>query len=282
MEKKLRTPFKWAGGKRQLLPLLHQYVPNEYDRYIEPFAGGAALFFSLAPQKALIGDVNQPLINAYEVIRDKCELLLEDLALHQNQEAYYYAVRDLDRTVNYKLLSPVEQASRFLFLNRTSYGGLYRVNKKGQANMPFGHYKKPNILNEKVIRQASAYLQQEHILIEEGDFFEVASKARENDFVYFDPPFFSESNRSFGAYSKPFTLYDHIRLKRMFKQLDERGCYILLSHSDHAMARELYGEYPLFSTTVTRLLNANTLERKGGKEVLIMNKRLWNEKSNLA
>ncbi|GAF12716.1 DNA adenine methylase [Bacillus sp. JCM 19046] len=271
-----------AGGKRQLLPLLHQYVPLHYERYIEPFAGGAALCFSLAPPKALIGDVNQPLINTYKVIRDKCEQLLEDLQLHQNQEAYYYAMRDLDRQANYQALSAVEQASRFLFLNRTSYGGLYRVNKKGQANMPFGHYKKPNIMNEKVIRQASSYLQQEHIHIEKADFVETVLQAEENDFVYFDPPYYSESKRSFGAYTKPFTLYDHIRLKRMFKQLDERGCYLLLSHSDHAMARELYGEYPLFATNATRLVNANVHERMGGKEVLFMNKRLWDEKAVLA
>ncbi|WP_054706444.1 DNA adenine methylase [Bacillus sp. JCM 19041] len=278
MEKKLRTPFKWTGGKRQLLPILHPLVPMSYRRYIEPFAGGAALFFSLAPEKAVIGDINETLMLTYKVIRDECEDLLQHLSVHQNQEAYYYAVRDLDRLPLYDRMSNVEKASRFLFLNKTGYGGLYRINKKGQVNVPFGRYKKVNIVNEKVIRKASEYLNGEHISLMKADFLTTAEQAKEGDFVYLDPPYYFGSDRNFAAYAPRFTLYDHIRLKRMFSQLNDRGCYVVLSNSDTQAIRELYNEFHIQPVEVTRLVNRDTNKRKGSGELLIMNDRLWREK----
>lgn len=278
MEKKLRTPFKWAGGKRQLLPILHDLVPKTYECYVEPFAGGGALFFSLAPEKAIIGDINETLMLTYKVIRDECDDLLKHLSMHQNQEAYYYAVRDLDRLPLYDRMSNVEKASRFLFLNKTGYGGIYRINKRGQVNVPFGHYKQVNIMNEKVIRKASDFLNGESISLMTSDFVSTANQAREGDFVYFDPPYYFGSERNFTAYATRFTLYDQIRLKRMFSQLNDRGCYVILSNSDTPAIRELYSDFHIRPVEVTRLVNRDTNKRKGSGELLIMNDRLWQEK----
>lgn len=144
--KKLVRPFlKWAGGKRQLVPdIIANHLPQKYNTYYEPFIGGGALLFSLQPQKAVINDSNAELINCYKVIRDSVDELIEDLKKHDNQENYYYAIRDLDREKDYKCKSPVERASRIIFLNKTCYNGLFRVNSQGQFNVPFGRYKNPN------------------------------------------------------------------------------------------------------------------------------------------
>ncbi|MFS0788511.1 Dam family site-specific DNA-(adenine-N6)-methyltransferase [Shouchella sp. 1P09AA] len=280
MEKKLRTPIKWTGGKRQLLPILHQLVPTSYGTYIEPFAGGAALFFSLAPEKALIGDINDQLVDTYHVIRDHSDLLLQELSFHQNQEAYYYAVRDLDRSSSFQKLSIVERASRFLFLNRVGYGGMYRVNRKGQVNMPYGHYKKANITNEQVVRQASNYLQRAEVTFVHQDFEDTLATAKKGDFVYLDPPYFSERSTAFNAYAKTFTLYDHIRLKRVFTKLDKKGCHVILSLGESSVIRALYSEYKICTVEVTRLVNSDTSARKGNVELVIMNE--FDQKSNIA
>jgi DNA adenine methylase len=181
-------PFvKWAGGKGQLLPELMARVPKRFNCYVEPFVGGGALFFHLQPEQAVLSDSNPELINLYVVIRDQVEELIEDLGQHVYDREYYYRLRQVDRTPEYDGWSAVEQASRLIYLNKTCYNGLYRVNSKGEFNVPFGRYKNPTILDENTLRACHEALQ--GVDIECRDFREVWMDLGKGDFVYFDPPY---------------------------------------------------------------------------------------------
>src|SRR6185436_13653256 len=199
----IAQPFlKWAGGKRQLLPLIRQFIPRRYNRYFEPFVGGGALLFDQKPSEAYINDVNPELVNCYLVIRDLCTDLLEDLKKHKNTKDYFYKIRELDRTNEFKKLSPVERASRIIYLNKTCYNGLFRVNKSGQFNSPFGAYKNPNIVNAKVIKAINHYLNHNSVEITNVDFSRAVENAQRRDFVYLDPPYDPISDTaSFTGYS---------------------------------------------------------------------------------
>src|SRR4051812_42222707 len=164
--------LKWAGGKRQLLPIIRAHLPKNLASltYYEPFIGGAAVLFDLQPKKAIINDVNREIINIYEVIRDNTDELLAALKKHKNEEDYYYALRESDRSPAYAKLSKVEKAARIIFLNKTCYNGLFRVNSQGQFNVPFGKYKNPTIVNEIVLKAVRNYLQAADITFLNGDF----------------------------------------------------------------------------------------------------------------
>lgn len=271
-------PFlKWAGGKRQLLPEIRKYIPQSFSHYYEPFIGAGAVLFDIQPSQATINDVNSELMNIYEVIRDDVDELLKDLRKHVNEPDYFYEIRALDRTEDYASLTSVERASRLIYLNKTCYNGLFRVNSKGQFNVPFGKYNAPNIINEGVLREVSDYLKRSEIQMLNIDFAEAVQGAKEGDFIYFDPPYDPVSETSsFTSYSNDgFSRSDQERLRNLFVELHERGCYVLLSNSDTPFIRELYenihADIRVVSVQATRAINSQASKRGKIGEVLVTN-----------
>lgn len=268
-------PFlKWAGGKRQLLPEIRKYIPKRMGTYYEPFLGGGAVLFDLQPKKAVINDINSELINTYLVIKNNVDELIEDLRKHENTSDYYYKIRDLDRDKNrFSKLSDVEKASRLIYLNKTCFNGLFRVNSQGQFNVPFGRYKNPNIVNEFVLRAVSHYLNNNEVKILNGDFADAVSSAKKGDFVYFDSPYDPVSETaSFTGYTLGgFNKDEQIRLRDLFVDLDKRRCKVLLSNSATDFIKDLYKDYHIEIVSATR--NINSIATKRGKidEVLVMN-----------
>ncbi len=270
----LAQPFlKWAGGKRQILEEIRKYVPKRFNIYYEPFVGGGAVLFDLQPQKAVINDVNCELINTYVVIRDAVDEVLRDLSKHQNEKEYFYTVRALDRTQMFKELTPVERASRLIFLNRTCYNGLFRVNSQGQFNVPFGDYKNPAIVNESVIRAVHQYLASNDVKILYGDFVDAVASATQGDFVYFDPPYDPLSDTaSFTGYTlSGFSKTEQMRLRETMDCLTKRGCYVLLSNSATDFIKDLYSGYKMVIVEAARAINSNASKRGKIDELLVMN-----------
>lgn len=268
------TPIlKWAGGKRQLIPQIRKYLPDEYNDYYEPFVGAGALLLELQPQTAVINDFNDELINVYHVVKYNVDELIDSLKLHKNEEEYFYKIRELDRINEFVQLNNIQKASRFIFLNKTGYNGLYRVNSKGQFNVPFGKYKKPLIINEEGLRNLHEYLNNNNIMILNGDFEYAVKTAAKGDFVYFDPPYDPlTTTSSFTAYSKEgFNRTDQERLYRVYKELDERGCYVMLSNSATDFIKVLYKEYNVNIVTAKRNINSKGTGRGAIDEVLITN-----------
>ena len=205
VKNKLVIPFvKWVGGKRQLLDEIIPLLPKHFTTYCEPFLGGGAVLFSIQPSKAIVSDLNIDLITAYEVIRDDVEALIESLKKHENTTEYFYAVQDMDRDkTSYQALSRIEKASRLIYLNKTCFNGLFRVNSSGEFNSPFGHYKNPNIVNEPVLRAVSKYFNASSITFYSEDFSETLSRIGKGGFVYLDPPYNPISDTaSFTGYNK--------------------------------------------------------------------------------
>lgn len=276
---RLVRPFlKWAGGKRQLVPEILQYVPKKYGTYYEPFIGGGAVLFALQPSKAVINDSNHELTNCYEVIRDSVEDLIEKLKQHRlaNCEDYYYEIRSIDRLEGYDTYSQIEKAARILYLNKTCYNGLFRVNSQGQFNVPFGKYANPSILDEAVLRGVSKYLKQKKIKIINTDFAEATITAKKGDFIYFDPPYDPiSSTASFTGYDvNGFDKREQERLKEVIDNLGNRGCKVLLSNSRTDFIVDLYRNIELYKIEVvsaTRAINSNALKRGQVNEVLIRN-----------
>ena len=207
-------PFlKWAGGKTQLLPELRKYLPPEFNRYYEPFVGAGAVLFELQPYTAVINDVNAELINCYNMIKWFLKMLVMELSGYKNDEDFYYSVRALDRVRN-NFKPDVESAARTIYLNKTCFNGLYRVNSKGQFNTPYGRYKNEFKPDEETILAVSKYLNESQVTILSGDFETTVKDAREGDFVYFDPPYDPVSETAnFTAYnSGGFSRGDQARL----------------------------------------------------------------------
>lgn len=265
---------KWVGGKRQLLPEIRKYIPEKFTIYYEPFVGGGAVLFDIQPKRAVINDVNFELMNLYEVIRDNVDLLIEDLKKHKNEKEYFYEIRELDRDKEkYRQLTKVERASRLLYLNKTCYNGLYRVNQAGQFNTPFGNYKNPNIINEKVIRAVSDYFNWADITFKCCDFEESVKGIGKGAFVYFDPPYdpVSES-ANFTEYSKDgFTKEDQIRLKKLCDRLNDKGIKFLLSNSATEFIIDLYKDYKIEIIQARRSINSDGRKRGEVDEVLVRN-----------
>jgi DNA adenine methylase len=266
------TPFlKWAGGKSQLLSTYSQFFPETYNNYFEPFIGGGAVFFHLKSSNrqlnATISDCNMELTNCYEVIRADVEGLIKALALHRNETEYFYAVRAQDPTK----LSPVERAARLIFLNKTCFNGLYRVNRKGQFNVPFGRYENPKFCHPENLFAVSEALQDVQILNTTYD--KAVSKARASDFVYFDPPYQPlSSTASFTSYTEnSFGLADQQKLSALFGKLSGRGCKVMLSNSDNELVRRLYKEFRIETVRATRAINCKAERRGQISELLIMN-----------
>jgi DNA adenine methylase len=277
-------PFiKWAGGKGQLLPELVQRLPRHFRCYHEPFVGGAALFFHLynsgrLKSGAVLSDFNRELILCYQVIRDDVEALIAALKEHQRhrlKSEYFLEVRAWDRQPDFSQRSPVERAARTIFLNRTCYNGLYRLNKKGQFNAPFGYYKNPLILDPDNLRVVSSALAD--VELRSGDFGDVAARAEPGDLVYFDPPYVPVSaTASFTHYTgQTFGPDDQRRLAALFDTLMERGVYVMLSNSYTALSRELYAAHAVSTSVVwaSRKINCDGRKRGEVEELIVCSYR---------
>ncbi|OEH94058.1 DNA adenine methylase [Bacillus solimangrovi] len=272
--KHLQPFLKWAGGKRQLLPILRNYFPTTFDTYYEPFVGAGAVLFDLAPKTAIINDVNEQLVNVYRSIKTDVDALLHLLDEHtlNHNKDYYYKVREWDRIDKIYTMTNIERAARILYLNKTCFNGLYRVNSKGQFNVPFGKYKLPNIVNEKVLRSVNTYLNQHQVTITNDDFAETVSDAKKGDFVYFDPPYVPiNRTSSFTGYSKTgFGMDEQERLRDVFINLAERGCHIILSNSYTPYIRELYRDFRIETVQASRIINSKGNSRGKIFEAVIL------------
>jgi len=277
------TPFvKWAGGKSQLLEQFESLFPTRFSRYVEPFVGGGAVFFHLFNHRfitngAVLNDLNQELMNCYKVIQDQVEELIEELYRHEphkTEESYFYEIREWDRKPDFNARSPTEQAARTIFLNRTCYNGLCRVNGKGQFNVPFGRYKNPRVCDKETLRAVNQALQGIELYSE--DFEKCVERAKRGDFVYLDPPYHPLSaTASFTSYTKEdFTKDDQARLAEVFRQLDERGCQIMLSNSCTPFIRKLYDGYRQEQVTARRAISCKGDGRSGVSELVILNYRV--------
>ena len=271
LEKETYPIVKWVGGKRQLMFELLKNRPKSYNRYFEPFIGGGALFFELQPENAYISDMNEELINLYSVVRDNVYELISDLNKHEISKEYFLEIRNLDRTDEYKNLSNVQRASRFIYLNRTCFNGLYRVNSQGQFNVPFGNYKNPRIVDENNLLNCSELLKNTEIKC--ADFSEIMTKVKKGDFVYFDPPYVPlNETSSFTSYTKDgFDMNMQFKLREVCDELDSMGVMFMLSNSDTKFVNELYSNYEIKKVFASRAVNANAEGRGKITEVLVRN-----------
>ena len=234
---KAKPILKWAGGKTQMLDVLIPLMPNQYCNYIEPFFGGGALFFAIQPQQAIISDTNPELINLYRVVSSQVEQLILELDKYYNDQDFFYEIRAL----KFENLDNVQAAARTIFLNKTCFNGLYRVNKKGEFNTPFGKYKNPNINDSINLLRVSDILKNKEII--QADYFDVLEKyAKKNDFIFLDPPYFPISQYSdFKRYTKEqFSEQDQFKLSQCFKMLVDRGFYVLLTNSNYLLFYEYF------------------------------------------
>jgi DNA adenine methylase len=273
--------LKWAGGKRQLLSEIEKQLPRNIRNYTyyEPFVGAGAVFFKLQPQKAVINDINTQLILTYAAIKENVEELITLLARHKekNSGEYFYKVRDQDRDpAQFDSLTQTEKAARLIFLNKTCFNGLYRVNSRGFFNVPYGTYENPLIYEAPVLRQISRYLNTGEIEILNSDFEHAVSGAGEDSFVYFDPPYHSPGKTGFTGYrAGGFGEEEQQRLRDTMLYLTGRGVKCLLSNSGTDYIRSLYDHtlFDIVSVQAKRSINADPSGRGAVTEVLIKNWR---------
>lgn len=267
---------KWVGGKRQLLPLLKELMPKEFNRYFEPFFGGGALFFSIQPSNAVINDFNPQLINMYNQIKNNpmkvMDILNEwqskynSLNSKEEKDAYYYQKRNEYNTHLISDTSDEVTAALLIFLNKSGFNGLYRINQGGLYNVPSGHKKRLNLFEENNILAVSQSLQNAEIL-PHGDFQKACQTAKEGDFVFFDSPYYD----TFDSYqANGFSAHDHKRLCELFKSLSEKGVFCMLTNNDCDYIRNLYQGFNIRETNVKRLINRDAKHRTG-KEIIITN-----------
>jgi len=271
----LSPMLKWVGGKRQLLSDIVPMIDDKCFTYVEPFVGGGAVLFNMQPKKAIINDYNTELINVYKTVRDNLDDLLDELKIHEekNSSDYYYEVRALDREAKYKKMSDVEKAARIIYLNKTCYNGLYRVNSAGQFNSPYGRYKNPNIVNEAVLRAISKYFNDNEVQILNGDYKEALKNLDKSSFVYLDPPYMPISaSSSFTGYTEGgFGYNSQVELKEECDKLSKQGIRFVQSNSDCEEIRELYKDYKIKTVKAKRSINSVAKKRGEINEVLIYN-----------
>jgi len=265
---------KWVGGKRQLLDDLAPLFPKRINAYCEPFLGGGAVLFKLQPDIACVNDINAELIQMYEVIRDNVDELIAALSAHPNEEKHFYSVRDWDRDKEqYRQLTKVERAARIIYLNKTCYNGLFRVNNAGEFNTPFGHYKNPNIVNAPTLKAVSAYFQKAQVTFSSRDYANVLASIAKGTFVYLDPPYDPVSDTAnFTGYAKNgFGRSEQIRLRQCCDELNRRGIKFMLSNSATPFIKEQYAAYNITIVKAKRAINSNAAKRGEVDEVVVRN-----------
>lgn len=269
--KKTYPLVKWVGGKRQLLPVILKYIPETFGRYFEPFVGGGALFFELSLSNSYISDKNEELINLYKVVRDYPSELINSLKKHEISKDYFLKIRNLDRMSSFLSISEIERASRFIYLNRTCFNGMYRVNASGHFNVPYGNYKNPRLIDESNIFNASFLLKETEIVC--SDFLDILSEVKKGDFVYLDPPYVPlNETSSFTSYTKNgFDLNLQIKLRDLCDELNSKGIKFLLSNSNTDIVKDLYKSYEKIEVFASRNINANPQGRSKILELLIRN-----------
>jgi DNA adenine methylase len=267
---------KWAGGKKQLIEQFKPLFPKKFNRYFEPFVGsGAVAFFiiqNLKPKEVFLSEINEELINAFNVIKTDVERLIVELKQHKEYhladgKKYYYEIR----SVNPNDLSDLERAARFIYLNRACFNGLYRVNSKNQFNVPIGDHRNPDIIQENKLRRIVELLK--NVTIKLMPFEKVVELAKEGDFIYFDPPYHPlDTKNSFTTYTKDnFVEKDQKKLAEVFRKLSEKGCFCMESNSDTAFIKELYADFTIHTVRARRLINSNAKGRGEINEVVITN-----------
>ena len=266
--------IKWAGGKKQLLEQFEKFFPEKIENYFEPFVGGGTVAFFLLKthpeiKKIYLSDINEELVITYNVVKDNIDELIELLKEHKKSHSkeFYYQIRAED----IKKLNNVQIAARFIYLNRTCFNGLYRVNSKGQFNVPIGSYKNPNICNEEDLREISKLLEKDDIKV--SQFYDSVKNAKKGDFVYFDPPYYPlKLGKSFTTYTKDnFLEKEQEKLAEVFKELDKKGCNVMLSNSDTEFIKNLYQGYNINFVKATRMINCDATKRGEINEVVITN-----------
>lgn len=275
MKKEVPGFVKWAGGKKQLLGQFKDYFPKDINRYLEPFVGGGSVAFSIIknhkPEDVIISDSNEELINAYKVIRDNTNELIEKLKQYKSvhNKDNYYKVRNLQP----EKLSKIERAARFIYLNKTCFNGLYRVNSKGRFNVPLGSSKHPAILMEDDLKEISSLLQK--VMIKHMSFENVMNYAQKGDFIYLDPPYYPlKKGKSFTTYTKEaFLEKEQKKLSEVFRDLDKKGCKVMLSNSDTDFIKALYKGYNIDTVQASRMINSDATKRGKISELVIRNYR---------
>lgn len=277
MKYEIKPILKWAGGKRLVFPEIKKRLPEHYNRYFEPFVGGGYVLFTLQPEEYFINDYNTELINLYKEIMDKPKQLISELKKFSNTKENFYDVREWDRDlVKYNKLSSVKKAARIIFLNKTCYNGLYRVNSEGQLNAPFGNYKNPLICNKELITNISHFFNNTKPHFSTGDFYDVLKNVKKGDFVYLDPPYDPiSSSSSFTGYSiNGFTREDQIRVKEFCDKVDEKGAYFMLSNSCTKFIKDLWTDshnYIIDEIMANRSINSKGDKRQKVKEIIVTN-----------
>ncbi len=270
-------PFvKWAGGKRQIINKLKEHIPEEFNTYYEPFVGGGALLFEISPKNAVINDSNKELINVYNCIKDEnkfmkmCNELNHCEANHS--EEFYLKIRSKDRDKSkFNKIADYKRAARTIYLNKACFNGLYRVNSKNEFNVPFNKKTKVNTYDGQNLGIIHSYLNFNNVKILSEDFEEAVKDAKKGDFIYFDPPYDSDTV-IFNSYTKDgFGKEEQKRLARVFKELSARGCYVMLSNHNTALINELYKDYHIHIIEAKRNINANGKKRGKVEEVIVTN-----------
>lgn len=271
----VKPVMKWVGGKRQLLSEILPMIPNEFNKYFEPFVGAGAVLFDMLPDKAVVNDLNTELINVYKVIKEQPDELIELLKEHTNNNSkeYFYQIRELDRQAEYNNLSDIYKASRTIYMNKTGFNGLFRVNKNGKFNVPWGRYKNPKILDADNILAMNKYFNECDIEILNVDYKEALNSVSKGDFVYLDPPYLPISSSSaFTAYtSDGFGTKEQEELKKTCDMLNDMGVKFLLSNSYHPFLLELYQDYNIKIVEARRNVNSKGHKRGKIREILVSN-----------
>ena len=270
-------PFvKWAGGKRQIIDKLKEYIPEEYGTYYEPFVGGGALLFELSPKDAVINDSNKELMNVFNCIKDeeKFTKMCSELNRYETShcEDFYYEIRNIDRDKKkFTRLIDYKRAARTIYLNKACFNGLYRVNSKGEFNVPFGKKIKVNTYEGQNLGIIHAYLNFSNIKMLSVDFEDAVKDAKKGDFIYFDPPYDSDTD-TFNSYTEEgFNKDQQRRLAKVYKELSDRGCYVMLSNHNTILVNELYSEFNIHVIEAKRNINSNGKKRGKVEEVIITN-----------
>lgn len=271
-------PFvKWAGGKTQLLDRIRELMPKKYNHYYEPFIGGGALLFSVAPKNFTINDFNSELIQAYKCFtnEDDFKKLVERLDYHQehHSEEYYYEVRGMDKSSDFLNLPAYERAARMIYLNKSCFNGLYRVNSKGFFNVPSGKKRKVVCYEKENLEEIHIFFSNSRFEILNGDFQDAVKNVQHGDFVYFDPPYDTwEDKDSFTSYAKsPFGKEEQKRLANVYKTLSDEGAFVMLSNHNTEYIRELYKDFHIHVVEAKRMINSKASGRGNVEEVIITN-----------